>query len=204
VTAGTWLTFCLTTTVACLTPGQAVLFVVSAALARGAGPGMAAAGGILAANVLWIVLSATGIAAVVVTSATVFAVLKWTGAAYLVFLGVRMLFSTPAAAVAAPSAERGSRVFLRGVLVQGANPTAPVFFLALLPQFVDPAGAVGRQLFVLGASSLVIELVVLAFYVYLGVRARDLVQGRLGGWLERACAVLLIAAGARLVLVRMG
>jgi homoserine/homoserine lactone efflux protein len=201
VTLTTWLTFCLIAAVACMTPGPAVLFVVSVALVRGGGPGMAAAAGILTANALWIILSATGIAAVLVTSAAVFALLKWAGALYLVLLGLRMLISAPAA-TAAPTAERESRVFLRGILVQGANPNAPVFFIALLPQFVDPAGAVGWQLFVLGLTSEAVELLVLALYVLLGVRARDLVQGRFGRWLERVGGALLIAAGARLALVR--
>jgi homoserine/homoserine lactone efflux protein len=203
VTSATWLTFCVTTAVACMMPGPAVLFVVSVALARGAAAGMTAVAGILAANALWIAMSATGIAAVLVASAALFTLLKWVGAAYLVLLGVRMLRTTSAAATV-PSADREPRVFVRGLVVQGANPNAPMFFVALLPQFVDPAGAVGRQLVVLGASSLVIELAVLGLYVYLGVRARDLVQGRLGGWLERVGGALLIAAGVRLALVRAG
>jgi homoserine/homoserine lactone efflux protein len=94
------------------------------------------------------------------------------------------------------------RAFLRGLVVQGANPKALVFFVALLPQFIDPAGPVGMQLLVLGVSSVLIELAVLALYVALAVRARRLAGARLAAPLERVGGGLLVAAGARLALLR--
>ena len=196
-----WLAFCLMETILCLTPGPAVLYVVSVALSRGLRPGMAAAFGILAGNVLYFALSATGIAAVLLASATIFSVLKSVGAAYLVWIGLRMLLAR-GNGHAQPEPQADHRAFLRGFVVQGANPKAWVFYTALLPQFIDPAGALVPQVALLGVTGLVIELVVLTFYVTLAVRARRLAGTSLARPLERLGGALLIAAGTRLALAR--
>jgi threonine/homoserine/homoserine lactone efflux protein len=196
-----WLAFCVTETLLCLTPGPAVLFVVSVALARGMRPGLVASLGILAANVLYFALSATGIAAVVLASNELFTLLKWAGAGYLIWMGLRMLFSRSAAAEA-PEPRPVHHAFLRGLVVQGANPKALVYFVALLPQFIDPTGPVVPQILLLGVSSVVIELAVLTLYVAFAVRARRLAGSRLAGPLERVGGAFLVAAGARLALVR--
>jgi threonine/homoserine/homoserine lactone efflux protein len=197
----TWLAFCATETVLCFVPGPAVLFVLSMTLARGARPGLAGAFGILAANIGYFALSATGIAAVILASHDLFMALKWVGAAYLVWMGIGMLMSRPAP-VTAPSPQVVRRALLRGLLVQGANPKALVFFVALLPQFIDPNDSVPWQVFVLGISSTVIELGVLALYVATAARAREMVGSGFAARLERIGGAFLVAAGARLALVR--
>jgi homoserine/homoserine lactone efflux protein len=197
-----WIAFCATETVLCLTPGPAVLFVVSVAMARGSRPGMAAALGILAGNAFYFALSATGVAAVIVASSRLFAALKWAGAAYLVWLGLRMLLSRSQRPRDGATPRPDGRSFLRGFVVQTANPKALVFFVALLPQFIDPGAPVGFQVLVLGASSVAIELGVLAAYVALAGRARRLAGARWAAPLERVGGGFLIAAGARLALVR--
>ena len=127
--------------------------------------------------------------------------LQWAGAAYLVFIGMRMVLSRPREdAVVVP--QPVARSFARGFVVQAANPKALVFFVALLPQFIDPGASVGGQVLILGASSIAIEFIVLAFYVALAVRARRIAGTRLAGPLERIGGGLLVAAGARLALVR--
>lgn len=199
MTLETWLLFCMTETVLCLIPGPAVLYVVSVALGRGVRPGIVASLGILAGNTLYFALSATGVAAVILASSTLFGALKLAGAAYLVWLGVRMLFArrgeTDASTVAAYTAHK---VFLRGFLVQTANPKALIFFIALLPQFIDPRGSVAWQIMVLGVSSVLIEFLVLGIYVVAAARARQLAGARLAGPLERIGGALLVVAGARL------
>ena len=90
-----WLAFCLTETVLCFTPGPAVLLVVSIALGGGLRPGLGASLGILAANTLYFAISATGVAAALVASRELFLLLKWVGAAYLVWLGLRLLVGRP-------------------------------------------------------------------------------------------------------------
>lgn len=96
----TWLFFCITEAVLSFTPGPAVLLVISIALTRGARDGLLASLGILAANAIYFVLSATAIGAILVASWEVFFLIKWLGAAYLVWLGLRMLLSRSEAAAA--------------------------------------------------------------------------------------------------------
>jgi len=197
----TWLAFCLTEAVLCLTPGPAVLFVVSVAMAQGRRNGLTASLGVLTANGFYFLVSATGIAAVIVASSQLFAVLKWAGAAYLVWLGVRMLLSgAEEPAVVSPQPIR--RSLLRGFIVQAANPKALVFFIALLPQFIDPHASVGAQVVILGISSIIIEFLVLSGYAALAARARELAGSRWSRSIERLGGGFLVAAGARLALVR--
>jgi threonine/homoserine/homoserine lactone efflux protein len=201
MTIETWLAFCATETVLCFIPGPAVLFVLSMTLARGARAGLAGAVGILAANVGYFALSATGIAAVILASHELFMALKWAGAAYLVWMGLGMLFSR-SRPLPPPSPRLVRRTFLRGLVVQGANPKALVFFVALLPQFIDPNASVPLQILVLGISSTVLELGVLTLYVVTAARAREMVGSGFAARLERIGGVFLVAAGARLALVR--
>lgn len=194
-----WLLFCMTEAVLCLIPGPAVLFVVSQAIGRGVRPGFSAALGILAGNILYFGLSATGVAAVLLASGAWFDLLKLAGAGYLVWLGLRMLLKR-ADEPAAVLATADPRSFLRGFLVQTANPKAVVFFVALLPQFINPESAIGPQIVVLGASSVLIEFVVLGAYVILGARARELAGAHLAGLIERIGGACLVVVGARLAL----
>ncbi len=217
MTPETWLLFCVTETVLCFIPGPAVLFVLSTALRRGFASASIAAAGILAGNTFYFALSATGIAAVIVASHAVFGALKWAGAAYLVWLGLRMLLARAAAAteavpiVAVPTAAApqradagAKRIFSRAFIVQAANPKALVFFVALLPQFINPAGSVPWQILLLGSSSVVIEFVVLSLYSGLAARARAMTGARFASSLERIGGACLIAAGARLAWYRIG
>ena len=196
-----WLAFCATELVLCFTPGPAVLFVASLAMARGLRAALGGALGILAGNLFYFALSGTGIAAVILASGRLFTVLKWAGAVYLAWIGLRMLVArAPAAAAVAP--QPVPRSFARGFVVQAANPKALVFFVALLPQFIDPSAAVGFQLVILGVSSLAIELFVLSLYAALAARARAVAGERWSGPLERIGGGFLVAAAARLALVR--
>jgi homoserine/homoserine lactone efflux protein len=201
----TWLLFCVTEAVLCITPGPAVLLVVSMALTRGPSAGFGASLGILVANAAYFAISATSLGALLLASSELFAVVKWAGAAYLIWTGTRMLLATGSSDEASPEQPQTRRLgaFSYGVLTQGANPKAIVFFSAILPQFVDPRGPIGVQLLVLGISSIVIELLVLSLYVAACGRARGLSRNsRVTRPLARMGGVLLIGAGARLAFYR--
>jgi homoserine/homoserine lactone efflux protein len=210
VTFQTWLLFCATETILCLTPGPAVLLVVSLALARGARAGLGGSLGILAANAAYFLLSGTGLGAVLLASWQLFVVIKWLGAAYLVWMGVRMVLrpagvdagprATPAAS-SRPPVRTGT--FWQGFVTQAANPKALIFFTALLPQFIDPRQGVATQVAILGVSSVLIEFAVLGIYVLACDRARGWAgDSRLAVGLQRAGGALLIVAGLRLAAVR--
>ena len=200
MTLPTWLLFCLTETALCIIPGPAVLLVLSTALRRGFPLATRATAGILAGNTMYFALSATGIAAVIVASHLVFSALKWAGAAYLVWLGLRMLLSRASASGATAERPPGNaeRIFVRAFIVQAANPKALLFFIALLPQFINPAGSVPQQILLLGLSSVAIEFMVLSGYAALAAGARTFTVARFSGLLERVGGAILIGAGARL------
>jgi len=203
MTIETWALFCATETVLCFIPGPAVLFVVSSALTRGSRAGLLASLGILAANTVYFILSAMGLGAVLLASRTVFIAIKWVGAAYLVYLGARMLVSRSKLEPGEPAVVPGPRVFWNGFVTQVANPKALIFFTALLPQFLDPDQSATAQIAVLGVSSVLIELVVLAIYVVTCQGARRWVRApRFGNWLVRAGGLLLVVAGAKLAATR--
>jgi len=202
-----WILFVMVETMLCLAPGPAVLLVVSQGLTFGWRGSIAANFGILAGNAIYFALSATGLGAVLLASYDLFFAIKWIGAAYLVWLGLGAFFGrSEGAASAAPAGARPAaplRRFRKGMVLQLANPKALLFFAALLPQFIDPAGAVAWQVAILGVTSVAIEFVVLACYGGLAGRARLLAgRPRFARLVDRLSGLLLMAAGLGMALWR--
>ena len=133
-----------------LTPGPDVLYIVTHALRSGARAGMVAALGITAGCFVHIFAAAVGVSALMAASATAFTVLKWAGAAYLVYVGLRMLLAKAPAAgepsamdtaadeVRASAAPVLKRIFFQGFWTNALNPKVALFFLAFVPQFITP------------------------------------------------------------------
>ena len=177
MTFKTWLLFLVMEIALSLSPGPAVFYVVSQG-ARGAlRRSVPAALGIIAANAIYFSLSATSLGAIIAASARFFAIAKWVGAAYLIYLGVKALRSAGSShavdlGVSLP-AEKGDRrrVFLGALTLQLANPKALLFFLALLPQFIDPTRVVVPQMLILAATSMLPEFCILMSYGWLAHRA---------------------------------
>src|SRR5262245_26238144 len=201
----TWGLFVATETVLCLTPGPAVLLVIAQGLGRGTGASVWASLGILAGNALYFALSATGIGALLLASYELFSLVRWLGAAYLVSLGILAFVGRSRGFSAAPPAVPAHRrqMFVNGFVLQTANPKALVFFVALLPQFIDPRGSVVWQVFVLGVTSVVIEFVVLLAYGVAAGQATALAaRPRLRTLADRVAGSLLIGAGVGLARMR--
>jgi threonine/homoserine/homoserine lactone efflux protein len=202
----TWWIFVTTEAVLCLTPGPAVLFVLSSALRFGARKSIASSLGILTANAGYFILSATGVGALLMASYKVFSAVKWIGAVYLIFLGLRALFSKGSvlAPVEGAIVERGYwRLFGDGVVLQASNPKALVFFSALLPQFIDPRGAVASQVAILAVTSTVLEFLILLGYGLAAGQASTLARRpQYATWTNRVAGTLLIGAGAGLASLR--
>jgi threonine/homoserine/homoserine lactone efflux protein len=180
---------------------------VTFALTRDAGAGVEAALGILAANAAYFVLSATSLGAVLVASWELFSLIKWLGAAYLVWLGARMIVDVLRGAASAeqPSLGRDARLspFNTALLTQGANPKSLIFFTAIVPQFINPAAPVAPQVAILAVSSIIIELIVLCLYVALCRQARGWAgQTRFAAPLQAVGGGLLVVAGLRLAALK--
>ena len=134
-------------------PGPATLLTVARATGSGARAGIATGAGIAVGDMIHTVMAVIGVSAIIATSAVLFGVVKYLGAAYLVYLGIRAFWERPATGTnAAIRSLSPSRAFRQAVLAEVLNPKTALFFLAFLPQFVSPeAGSVAAQLVILGA-----------------------------------------------------
>jgi homoserine/homoserine lactone efflux protein len=199
------LLFSLTELVLCLTPGPAVMLVVSQGVKNGFPACLRGVAGIMTGNTVYFTLSAMGLGALLVSSATLFQIIKWTGAAYLVFLGLKMLLSGKPLDEAedAPREKSSARLFRDGLITQLSNPKAIVFFSALLPQFMRPGVSVVEQMAVLGIISLAIEFVVLFGYGWAADRgSRMVLKGRFALLTDRIAGSVLVCAGIGLAATR--
>jgi threonine/homoserine/homoserine lactone efflux protein len=164
-----------------LVPGPAVIYVVARSVEGGRLTGLVSVLGVELGTLLHVVFAAAGLSAIVVSSAVAFLVVKWLGAAYLVWLCLRQFLGRDGGDQEAPlsgSGENRLRVFWQSVLVQVLNPKVALFFLAFLPQFVDPSrGAAWTQVVVLGATLAILGLFTDGLYALLG--------GTAGGWIRK-------------------
>ena len=189
-----------------LTPGPDMLFVIGTSAARGRRDGVFAALGVGLGCMLHIALAALGLSALLAASATAFAVVKWVGAAYLVWTGLVMLRSarSPTRGVSAPLPSSSMKVFWQGAATNALNPKVALFFLAFLPQFIAP-GSDGQALafVVLGllfnAGGAVVNVGVALLAGTARQRWADSAgAGRVGAWLQRAAGALFVALGVKL------
>jgi homoserine/homoserine lactone efflux protein len=201
-----WLFFVMTEAVLSMTPGPAVLYVLSQAIRRGPAKSIWASGGILSANAMYFVLSATSLGAVIVASYRLFFVIKWVGAAYLVYLGLLSFFGK-SSVMSLPESNgdvrSGPRILRDGFVLQAANPKALLFFTAILPQFIDARHSIAFQIMVLGISSIVVEFAILFAYGQLAGRALSTARSpRFEKLTNRIAGSLLIGAGVGLAQLR--
>jgi homoserine/homoserine lactone efflux protein len=173
----TWLLFLGVETALSLSPGPAVFYTVSQGVRGALRRTLPAAAGILTANGIYFALSATSLGAIIAASGRFFTIAKWVGAAYLIYLGLKALLAANSMHSVALNGNPGEKqpdlrgVYLGALTLQLANPKALLFFLALLPQFVDPALPVVPQMLILAATSMVPEFCILTGYGWLAHRA---------------------------------
>ncbi len=155
---------------------------------------------------MYFVLSATSLGAVLLASYELFSVIRWVGAAYLVWLGVTAFIGKSPVFSVSPSTTaptRRSRIFVNGFVLQASNPKALVFFTALLPQFIDPHASVVTQVTILAVTSVVIEFFVLLAYGALAGRLTGLAKRPLFAPLaNRIPGSMLIGAGVGVARLR--
>jgi threonine/homoserine/homoserine lactone efflux protein len=172
--------FILAAVVLLLTPGPAVLYIVARSVDQGRRAGLISVLSIEVGNSVHVLAATFGLSALLASSALAFSVVKYLGAAYLIYLGVRKLLSpeTGISSVAVPSLSH-RRIFSQGVLVAALNPKTALFFLAFLPQFVDSSrGAIAPQMLALGGLFVLMAIVSDTVYA--------LTAGTLGSWLKKS------------------
>jgi threonine/homoserine/homoserine lactone efflux protein len=154
-----WL-FALAASVLIVIPGPAVLYIVSQSVGQGRRAGLVSASGVASGGLVHVIAAAVGLSGLLLSSATLFSVVKFAGAGYLIYLGGRRLLGLEASALLAPTEARSRRQLYRdGAVVNILNPKTALFFYAFLPQFLDPdRGAIALQALVLGAIFVAIAL----------------------------------------------
>ena len=200
--------FIIASAVLVLIPGPAVMYIVSTGIGRGRRAALASVLGIETGALFHVFAAAIGVSAIVASSAMAFSVLKYGGAAYLIYLGVKTLRSSDSPLRAAAEAEVSvRRSYARGVLVNALNPKIALFFLAFIPQFVrQERGAVALQFLSLGAVFIAVAFLLDSCYAF--------ASGAIGGWVARSprfarvqrrfAGVAYIALGASAALTGQG
>ena len=187
-----------------LAPGVDFLYVLTRSLSRGFGAGVWAALGIAVGCFVHIGATALGLSAILASSAMAFTVVKWIGAGYLIYLGVTMLMNrgslrldtTPVV-----NADSYSRVFWQGFLTNVLNPKIALFFLAFVPQFIEPASPTKVEAFLLlgaifNTTGTIWNIMVARGAAFLARRLRQ--ASKLGVWLNRGLGGLFVVLGVRL------
>jgi threonine/homoserine/homoserine lactone efflux protein len=172
--------FVLAALVLLLTPGPAVLYIVTRSIDQGRRAGLVSVAGVHVGTLAHILAAAVGLSALLAASATAFSVVKYLGAAYLVYIGVRRLLDRGLpAVVGAGEPRRLRRAFVDGVIVNVLNPKTALFFLAFLPQFVTVArGHVGQQIVWLGVVFVLLGAITDSLYALTAGSAARWVRGQ--------------------------
>ena len=159
--------------------GPGIFYVAARTLAGGRGEGLASSFGTGLGGLVHVAAGAVGVSALVMASAEAFTILKLAGALYLVWIGIKAIREARQPFEAKVTTTGAARAFREGILVEALNPKTAAFFLAFLPQFVDPsAGPVWLQFLLLGLISVVLNTAVDVVVAMLASRARSIAVGR--------------------------
>ena len=201
-----WLAFVAASTALLLIPGPTVLLVLSYALSKGRPVALASAAGVALGDLVAMTASLLGLGALVLASATLFTALKWAGAAYLVWLGIKLLRSAPSEGLAAKTAGRevtASGVFTHAAVVTALNPKSIAFFIAFVPQFLNPGLPLWPQFAILIGTFMGLAAVNALAYALLADRLRATI-GRPGiiSGLTRMGGTTLVGMGIATAVLR--
>ena len=200
-----FLTFLLAAVLLAITPGPGIAYVVARTAAGGRSEGLASCLGTGLGGMLHVLAAAFGLSVLIAQSAVAFTLLKYLGAAYLVYLGIRLwLRREPAAAVEAVTPQGARRALVEGIVVEALNVKTALFFLAFLPQFVDPGAALVPQLVLLGSICVALNTLVDVVAVFIAHRllSSGAARAARARVMTRMSAATMIGLGAFLALAR--
>jgi threonine/homoserine/homoserine lactone efflux protein len=199
------LAFLLAATLLAITPGPGITYVVARTVAGGRLEGVVSCFGTALGGMLHVVAAACGLSLLLVQSALAFTVVKYLGAAYLIYLGLKLLLSRAPAQKLPAVSRRGVCSALRdGIVVEALNIKTAMFFLAFIPQFVDPAKPVASQFVVLGTICIALNTLADLVAVLLASRLLESDAGRAARarWLTRASGITMLGLGAYVALAK--
>ncbi|KKJ75782.1 threonine transporter RhtB [Kiloniella litopenaei] len=201
-----FLLFATTTAIVISSPGPSAILVISQGASYGLGRAIFGILGIAVGGMIYFTLSATGIASLILPSTFVFSTIKWIGVAFLLYLGLRALFSKSALINIAPARGQKTRIalFLQGLFIMASNPKAMLFFIAILPQFIDLDRPIAPQILIMGATTFALQLPIYSAYAYMGERiTRSGEKGGIKTWfasaLNKCAGAALVFAGLKMI-----
>jgi threonine/homoserine/homoserine lactone efflux protein len=203
----TWITFFIAAEIILVIPGPTILLVVSQAIAHGRMSVVPLVTGVLLGDFTAMTLSMLGLGAILAASATLFTILKWIGAGYLLYLGIRLWRTSPEPIEAMQDGVQtsGRSLFSSAFIVTALNPKSIAFFVAFLPQFVNPAAPLRLQLVILGTTFLVMATINAALYaVFAGELRNTMRSPTVRRWFDRLGGSALIGAGVFTATIRQG
>ena len=180
-------------------PGPAVLYIINRSVTDGRNVALAAVAGLEIGNFMHVIAATVGLSAVIAASATAFLIVKWIGAGYLVYIGIRTLVKRPQAVTQASDQMTRRRAFTQGVVVNTFNPKVALFFLSFLPQFIDAdRGSAALQSLILGTTFVILGSVSDSLFALLASALRGtLLRGKSLPFVQRYVAgTVFIALGA--------
>ena len=201
----TLLLFAAASAVLVAVPGPAVIYIVTRGVAQGRPAGIVSALGVEAGALVHVAAAVAGLSTLVASSATAFSAVKYAGAGYLLFLGIQKLRARAELSLADAPPESNARLFRQGVIVSALNPKVAVFFLAFLPQFVDPErGAVALQIALLGVLFVVVATVLDCVWALAAGAVGERLRRDIGvrRWLDRLSGITYVGLGAAAALSR--
>jgi homoserine/homoserine lactone efflux protein len=193
-----WAAFFIAAMIILIIPGPTIILVVSQAMVHGRKSVIPLVVGVLCGDFSAMTLSLLGLGAILATSATIFMVLKWIGALYLIYLGISLWRSNPGSTSNTFSPEKSSpgALFKSSYIVTALNPKSIAFFVAFLPQFITPREPLLPQLLILGGTFLVLATINAALYAIFAGYLRDaLKQRHVRKWFNRCGGCALMGAG---------
>jgi threonine/homoserine/homoserine lactone efflux protein len=196
-----WLAFAAASAIMLAIPGPTILLVVSYALGHGRKTALATVSGVALGDFTAMTASLFGLGALLAASATLFTVLKWVGGAYLIWLGIKLwrapIIPGPVADNDNLPEEKSLKIFLHAYVVTALNPKSIVFFVAFVPQFLNPAAPFFEQMLIMELTFLVLATINASTYAFLAHAARGLIRkASVQRAVNRTGGTLLIAAGA--------
>ncbi|MCE2722444.1 MAG: LysE family transporter [Burkholderiales bacterium] len=208
MTFSTWLAYFIATLVICVSPGPGALSSMSAGMKYGFARGLWNLAGLQAAIVVNVFAIWIGLGALLVASTTAFDIMKYLGAAYLIYLGIQKFREEPVPfeQIAAQTNFKDTSpfgIFKQGLLVNLTNPKGLLFLAAVLPQFIDPAKPTAIQYAILGGTMVVVDVVVMIGYTALASTIlRMLKDPNHIRWTNRGVGSLFVAAGGALAVLK--
>jgi homoserine/homoserine lactone efflux protein len=203
-----WIIYLLTEFLLSITPGPAVMLVSTQGFKYGAKPSYFGSLGISSGNLMYFILSALGLGTLILAAGDLFEYVKIGGAIYLICTGILMYYksfkTSPIENTVIIASQNNIKSYIQGFVTQAANPKAIIFFVALLPQFIDKTKDITIQFTILALTTIIMETFILIFYGWIAAAGKRKIaqNNKIIKWQDRVAGSILIGLGINLILIK--